>query len=183
MLALIIGAIAVLGGVALGYVLGKSTTQAEGRLLRERAVGLESEKTAQQRAVEELQARVTALTGELGKAEASLTAEQNKYAQMQTDLANTFGSLAADALRANNQSFLELAKEKLGAQANEAQDPTRPPAANPRLSPESRGFQSPFTNGSRRMCSSTARFMSRSETSAMKAASDVGTNRSNIVAP
>ncbi len=122
MLALIIGAIAVLGGVALGYVLGKSTTQAEGRLLRERAVGLESEKTAQQRAVEELQARVTALTGELGKAEASLTAEQNKYAQMQTDLANTFGSLAADALRANNQSFLELAKEKLGAQANEAQE-------------------------------------------------------------
>jgi DNA recombination protein RmuC len=120
MLTLVVGAVAVLAGVLLGYVFGKSTTQAESRVLRERVTTVEAEKAAQQAAVEELRGRVTGLTGDLGRAEASLAAEKNKYAQMQTELANVFGTLAADALRANNQSFLTLAKQELGGQTNEA---------------------------------------------------------------
>lgn len=120
MLALIIGAFAVLGGVLLGYLLGKSTAQAEGRLLRERVVGLEGEKTALAAAMKGLQDSVTTLTGELRTAEANVTAEKNKYALMKAEIETAFGDLAAKALSANNQSFLQLAEQKLGAQANEA---------------------------------------------------------------
>jgi DNA recombination protein RmuC len=120
MLALMIGAFAVLGGVVLGYVLGKSTAQAESRVLRERLAGLENEKFALAATVKGLQDSVTALTGELRTAEANVTAEQNKYALMKAEIETAFGDLAAKALSANNQSFLQLAEQKLGAQTNQA---------------------------------------------------------------
>jgi DNA recombination protein RmuC len=117
---LIIGAIAVLAGVLLGYWFGKSSGQAESQLLREQVKGLEEEKTRQAAELKELRDSVTRLTGELGTAEANVAAEKNKYALMKAEIETAFGDLAAKALSANNQSFLTLAEQKLGAQSNEA---------------------------------------------------------------
>ncbi len=47
-------------------------------------------------------------------------AQAEKYAQMKADVDKAFADLAAKALRDNNDSFLALAKQKLGAQSDEA---------------------------------------------------------------
>ena len=120
MQALIIGAIAVLAGVLLGYWLGKSGARVESRLLREQVTGLEEEKARQTIESKGLQDRITDLTGELGAERANVTAEKNKYALMKTEIETAFGDLAAKALSANNQSFLTLAKQELGGQTTEA---------------------------------------------------------------
>jgi DNA recombination protein RmuC len=117
MQSLIVAAIAVFAGVLLGYWLGKSAAQAENRLLRERVAGLEKDHTEQAIEAKTLQNDITRLTGELGAAVANVTAEKNKFAQMQGDLEKAFGDLAAKALSANNQSFLTLAKQELGGQS------------------------------------------------------------------
>jgi DNA recombination protein RmuC len=117
---LIVGAVAVLVGVLLGYWLGKSAARAESRLLREVIAGLEKEKDEQETESKGLQERVTQLTGDLRAVEANVKAEKDKYAQMQSDIERAFGDLAAKALSANNQSFLTLAKQELGGQSNEA---------------------------------------------------------------
>jgi DNA recombination protein RmuC len=57
---------------------------------------------------------------ELTRVTEQLKNEEAKYAQMKTDLDTAFKGAAADALRANTQSFLELAKQQLGGQTNEA---------------------------------------------------------------
>ena len=116
MQSLIVGTIAVIAGVLLGYWLGRASVQAEGRLLRERVAGLEAERAAQIDAARGLQDSVTRMTGELRALEAKIEAERNKYAQMQGDIEKAFGDLAAKALSANNQSFLTLAKQELGGQ-------------------------------------------------------------------
>ncbi len=105
MLTLIVGAVAVMAGVVLGYLLGKAFARGECRLLREQ-IG----------SARELQDSVTRLTGELAAAQAQVAAEEKKYAQMKADLETAFGDLAARALSANNQSFLTLAKQELGGQ-------------------------------------------------------------------
>jgi DNA recombination protein RmuC len=117
MQSLIVAAIAVFAGVLLGYWLGKSAAQAENRLLRERVAGLEKDHAEQAIEAKTLQNDITRLTGELGAAVANVTAEKNKFAQMQGDLEKAFGDLAAKALSANNQSFLTLAKQELGGQS------------------------------------------------------------------
>ena len=117
---LILGAIAVIAGVLVGYWLGNAASQAERRILRERVTGLETEKSAQAEAGKVLQESVTNLTGELRAMQAQVEAEKNKYAQMQADLEKAFGDLAARALNANNESFLTLAKQQLGGQTQEA---------------------------------------------------------------
>ena len=91
MQSLIVGVIAVLAGVLLGYWLGKSAARAESRLLREVVAGLEREKAEQANESKQLQDRVTRLTGELRTAEANVKAEQDKYAQMQSDIEKAFG--------------------------------------------------------------------------------------------
>ncbi len=122
MQSLIVGTIAVIAGVLLGYWLGRASVQAEGRLLRERVAGLEAERAAQIDAARGLQDSVTRMTGELRALEAKIEAERNKYAQMQADMEKAFGDLAAKALSANNQSFLTLAKQELGGQTREAKN-------------------------------------------------------------
>src|ERR1039458_10353439 len=117
---LIVAAIAVLAGVLLGYWLGRSSLQVENRLLRERVMGLETEKAAQASESKSLQESITLLTGELGAERSNVTAEKNKYALMKTEIETAFGDLAAKALSANNQSFLTLAKQELGGQTSEA---------------------------------------------------------------
>ena len=73
----------------------------------------------------EIRARATAeerdtLGRSLATARQRLSDEEAKYAQMKADLDSAFKGAAADALRANTQSFLALAKQELGGQANEA---------------------------------------------------------------
>jgi DNA recombination protein RmuC len=82
--------------------------------------GLEEEKARQAIDAKGLQETITRLTGELGTAEANVTAEKNKYVQMQADIEKVFGDIAAKALSANNQSFLTLAKQELGGQSDAA---------------------------------------------------------------
>ncbi len=57
---------------------------------------------------------------ELTRVQEQLKHEQEKYAQMKADLDTAFKGAAADALRANTQSFLALARQELGGQTNEA---------------------------------------------------------------
>jgi DNA recombination protein RmuC len=83
-------------------------------------LGLRAEKA-------DLEARLASLAGErdslgrrLATAEQQLRDEEAKYAQMKADLDTAFKGAAADALRANTQSFLELAKQQLGGQTTEA---------------------------------------------------------------
>ena len=117
---LIVAAIAVLAGVLLGYWLGRSSLQVENRLLRERVMGLETEKAAQASESKSLQESITRLTGELGAERSNVTAEKNKYTLMKAEIETAFGDLAAKALSANNKSFLTLAKQELGGQTTEA---------------------------------------------------------------
>jgi len=53
---------------------------------------------------------------ELAATKQQLKNEQEKYTQMKADLDEAFKAAAADALRANTQSFLDLAKLELGGQ-------------------------------------------------------------------
>jgi DNA recombination protein RmuC len=121
---LIVGAAALFIGFLLGLWMGKSSAraatqasaQAEARLLREQIASLGAEKTAAAAEARQLQEAVTRLTGELESMKTRVDAEQEKYAQMRTDIERVFGDVAARALSANNQSFLTLAKQELGAQ-------------------------------------------------------------------
>ena len=54
------------------------------------------------------------------RAEERGLAQEEKYTQMKADLDKAFGSLAAEALRANNQSFLEVARQELTGQTQDA---------------------------------------------------------------
>ncbi len=59
---------------------------------------------------------------ELAATRQQLKNEEAKYTQMKADLDAAFKSAAADALRANTQSFLALAKQELGGQTQEAKN-------------------------------------------------------------
>jgi DNA recombination protein RmuC len=57
---------------------------------------------------------------ELTRVQEQLRNEESKYKEMKADLDAAFKGAAADALRANTQSFLALAKQELGGQSQEA---------------------------------------------------------------
>lgn len=120
MQALIIGAIAMLAGVLLGYWFEKTSSNPERQALRDHIGGLERERLVQAEATKALQQEIIRITGELGGANACIAAEKQKYTQMQSDMEKAFGDIAAKALSANNQSFLTLAKQELGGQTQEA---------------------------------------------------------------
>ena len=74
-----------------------------------------------------LEARLRATTEErdirgqeLATVQQRLRDEEAKYIQMKADLDSAFKGAAADALRANTASFLDLAKQQLGGQTQEA---------------------------------------------------------------
>ena len=54
-------------------------------------------------------------------AQIQIDSEEKKYAQIQAGLDAAFKGAAADALRANTESFLTLAKQQLGGQTREAE--------------------------------------------------------------
>jgi DNA recombination protein RmuC len=117
---IVVGIVALLVGSLLGYLVGNKLGQSSIPFLRTNILGLETEKAALAAESRRLNAEVAQLTGELGTANASLKAEETKYVQMKKDLETAFGDLAARALRANNDSFLTLAKQELGGKNAEA---------------------------------------------------------------
>ena len=60
------------------------------------------------------------LREKIARAEERERAQEEKYAQMKADLDAAFKGAAADALRANAQSFLTIAKAELGGQSDAA---------------------------------------------------------------
>jgi DNA recombination protein RmuC len=99
-----------------------------GRAQMDAAVGnerkvAEAREAATREQLEAAKAEVAALKPkavELTRVEEQLKNEQAKYAQMKADLDAAFKGAAADALRANTESFLALAKRELGGQAQDA---------------------------------------------------------------
>lgn len=57
---------------------------------------------------------------EVAALKTKLEAEQERYTQMKADLDSAFKGAAADALRANTESFLAMAKQELGGQTRAA---------------------------------------------------------------
>ena len=97
-------------GAALGWFVAQSRTAATAERARLQAADLET-----------VRARLLEVEAQKSKVENDLSAERaaagEKIAALteaQERLANSFKALSADALRSNNQSFLELARESFG---------------------------------------------------------------------
>jgi DNA recombination protein RmuC len=88
----------------------------ERNLAEAREAGLREQLARAREEIAELKPKAEDLT----RAKERLKNEGEKYVQMKADLDTAFKSAAADALRANTQSFLALAKQELGGQSNEA---------------------------------------------------------------
>ncbi|HEY1987291.1 MAG TPA: DNA recombination protein RmuC [Terracidiphilus sp.] len=127
----LIAALAALAGIILGYFLRHSSVKnekrsqelnaaqaldAERRSAEAREAGLREQIENARREVAELRPKAE----ELAASRQKLADEEAKYLQMKAELDSAFKSAAADALRANTQSFLALAKQELGGQAQDA---------------------------------------------------------------
>jgi DNA recombination protein RmuC len=100
-------------GLWLGFRLGRA---GERNLAEAREAPLREQCEAAKAEIAALKPKAEELT----RVAEQLRNEEAKYAQMKADLDTAFKGAAADALRANTQSFLELAKQQLGGQTNEA---------------------------------------------------------------
>lgn len=111
-------------GLWLGYRQGRAgaQTQLDQALVNERklAEGREASLREQlDRARSEI-AELRPKAEELAAVRQQLKDEEAKYAQMKADLDSAFKGAAADALRANTESFLALASRELGGQTQDA---------------------------------------------------------------
>src|SRR5580658_3665126 len=107
-------------GLLIGFRQGRG--QVDAAVGNERNVA-EAREAATLRQLEGANAEIATLrpkAEELTRVQEQLRNEQTKYAQMKADLDSAFKGAAADALRANTQSFLSLAKQELGGQAQDA---------------------------------------------------------------
>jgi DNA recombination protein RmuC len=123
MLDLFLGAgvgIAAIVGVLIGIRIGKGSGKAEAQALRDRIGSLETERARLDGLMAAETERTQQLREQIAGAKEREKAQEEKYVQMKADLDKAFGSLAAEALRANNQTFLSIAKLELGGQTNEA---------------------------------------------------------------
>ncbi len=121
-------ALIAVGIFLLGLWLGFRRSRTEALLEQDRA--LENERklgeTREKALRDQLDAASTEISGlrpkaeELTRVKEQLRNEDAKYAQMKADLDSAFKGAAADALRANTQSFLALARQELGGQTQDA---------------------------------------------------------------
>jgi DNA recombination protein RmuC len=112
--------IAGLFALLFGIRIGKGSAKAECQAMLDRIAASESEKLRLNGLVAEGNERIQQLREQLARLEERESAQKEKYALMKSELDSAFADLASKALRENNQSFLLLAQEKLGAQSNEA---------------------------------------------------------------
>jgi DNA recombination protein RmuC len=82
--------------------------------------GLREEKTALGEQLRSVTEERDLRGQELATARQKLHDEEAKYTQMKADLDSAFKGAAADALRANTESFMTLAKQQLGGQTQDA---------------------------------------------------------------
>ncbi|MFP5236860.1 MAG: DNA recombination protein RmuC [Acidobacteriota bacterium] len=121
---LLVLALSIGSGVWIGFLLAarvsrgqlQQVREAEHRIAQARADALSDQLELASKELAELRPK----TGELAAVKQQLMDEQAKYAQMKADLDSTFESAALRALAANAQSFLVLAKQELGAQAQDS---------------------------------------------------------------
>lgn len=118
-LGICIGIAAVLG-LLLGIHFGKGSAAAQSRAQAERIGSQETEIARLNSLNSSATERNLQLREKVARAEEREIAQDQKYAQMKADVDVAFANLAANALRDNNASFLNLANEKLGAQSREA---------------------------------------------------------------
>lgn len=113
--------VAGLVGLLFGRRLGQDQANAELKAQNDTIATLKADKTR----LEDLSASKDRenlhLCEQIARAEERALAQEQKYSQMKADVDQAFAKLASDALRSNNESFLNLAKQKLGAQTQEAQ--------------------------------------------------------------
>jgi DNA recombination protein RmuC len=104
-------------GLLLGHRYGAAAaTDAEHKIGQARETALREQFESARRELTELKPKAEELT----RIQEQLRNEQAKYAQMKADLDVAFKGAAAEALRANTQSFLALAKQELGGQSQQA---------------------------------------------------------------
>ena len=123
LLALIL-AVLLLFGLWAGFRQGRAGAQIqldqalanERKLAEARETGLREQYEAAKKEIAELRPKAE----ELAAAKQQLNDEEAKYAQMKADLDAAFKGAAADALRANTQSFLAIAKQELGGHTQDA---------------------------------------------------------------
>jgi DNA recombination protein RmuC len=107
-------------GVLLGRHLGIGSLKAELGARRENLETVSAERARLEDQASQQSALIQQQREQIARSEERLAAQEQKYTQMKADLDGTFKSVAADALRANTQSFLALAKQELGGQTQEA---------------------------------------------------------------
>lgn len=119
MLGIAVGVAAILG-LLIGIRLGKGSTRAEVKAQSDRIESLEQERIRLNKSFEVEIERSNQLREQIAGHKEREKAQEEKYATMKADVDKAFADLAAKALRDNNESFLHLAEQKLGAQANES---------------------------------------------------------------
>lgn len=109
-------------GLLFGRSSGQASVKAQAKAQLETIDVLKADKArldalSASQATENQQLRET-----IARAEERQAAQEQKYTQMKADVDKAFAELASKALRDNNESFLTLAKQKLGAQNDEAKN-------------------------------------------------------------
>jgi DNA recombination protein RmuC len=111
-------------GLWLGHRQGRSGSAAQLQQAQENERRLaETREAGFRQQIETANSEIAALrlrSEELAAVRQQLKDEQEKYTQMKADLDTAFKGAAADALLANTQSFLKLAKQELSGQTQEA---------------------------------------------------------------
>ncbi|HTV07063.1 MAG TPA: DNA recombination protein RmuC [Acidobacteriaceae bacterium] len=109
--------------LVLGFLLAWTFGQTSLKLEKQRAARLETDLAQRTAERDTAQREITAaaevrfaLEKEKAQLEAQLTAEKDALAKAEKTLVDTFSALASKALKENNQSFLDLAKQELGKQ-------------------------------------------------------------------
>jgi DNA recombination protein RmuC len=104
----------ILVGLVIGAALGWFIAQSRAAASVERARLMEADLTAERTKLAELSALNSQLSASLASERASAAERISALTDAHERLTNSFKALSADALRSNNQSFLELARETFG---------------------------------------------------------------------
>jgi len=109
-------------GLFFGRSSGQASAKAESKAQFETIDILKSDKTRLDALSASQASENQQLREQIARAEERQAAQEQKYAQMKADVDKAFAELASKALRDNNESFLTLARQKLGAQNEEAKN-------------------------------------------------------------
>ncbi len=104
----------ILAGVVIGAALGWFIAQSRAAVSIERARLMEADLAAARTQLAELSALNSQLSASLASERASAAEKISALTDAHERLTREFKALSADALRSNNQSFLELARETFG---------------------------------------------------------------------